>query len=68
MKRTPVGGGNQAGGSDAANLLKPAPARGEVKTIAATTWSEYKSTLRKIQLCASFPTGETRRTVLSKQH
>ena len=31
-----------AGGSDAANLLKPALARGELRTIAATTWSEYK--------------------------
>ncbi|WP_199460388.1 type VI secretion system ATPase TssH [Vibrio owensii] len=44
---TLVGGGNQAGGSDAANLLKPALARGEVKTIAATTWSEYKKYFEK---------------------
>ncbi len=39
---TLVGAGAQAGGSDAANLLKPALARGELRTIAATTWSEYK--------------------------
>ncbi|MCS0377050.1 type VI secretion system ATPase TssH [Vibrio diabolicus] len=44
---TLVGGGNQAGGNDAANLLKPALARGEVKTIAATTWSEYKKYFEK---------------------
>lgn len=39
---TIIGAGNQAGGSDAANLLKPALARGQLRTIAATTWSEYK--------------------------
>lgn len=39
---TLIGAGNQAGGADAANLLKPALARGELRTIAATTWSEYK--------------------------
>ncbi|WP_421558282.1 AAA family ATPase [Pseudomonas canadensis] len=39
---TLVGAGAPAGGSDAANLLKPALARGELRTIAATTWSEYK--------------------------
>lgn len=39
---TLIGAGNQAGASDAANLLKPALARGELRTIAATTWSEYK--------------------------
>ncbi|WP_278400724.1 type VI secretion system ATPase TssH [Hafnia paralvei] len=39
---TIIGAGNQAGGADAANLLKPALARGELRTIAATTWSEYK--------------------------
>ena len=39
---TLIGAGNQAGGSDAANLLKPALARGKLRTIAATTWSEYK--------------------------
>src|SRR5690625_2708836 len=38
---TLIGSGNQAGG-DAANLLKPALARGELRTIAATTWAEYK--------------------------
>ncbi|RBB33081.1 type VI secretion system ATPase TssH [Burkholderia reimsis] len=37
-----IGAGNAAGGADAANLLKPALARGELRTIAATTWSEYK--------------------------
>lgn len=39
---TLIGAGNQAGAGDAANLLKPALARGELRTIAATTWSEYK--------------------------
>ncbi|QDV55743.1 type VI secretion system ATPase TssH [Rosistilla oblonga] len=39
---TLIGAGAQAGGGDAANLLKPALARGELRTIAATTWSEYK--------------------------
>ncbi|AHG18591.1 ATPase [Chania multitudinisentens RB-25] len=39
---TIIGAGNPAGGVDAANLLKPALARGELRTIAATTWSEYK--------------------------
>jgi type VI secretion system protein VasG len=39
---TIIGAGNQAGSGDAANLLKPALARGELRTIAATTWAEYK--------------------------
>ena len=39
---TLIGAGGQAGMSDAANLLKPALARGELRTVAATTWSEYK--------------------------
>nr|WP_294501590.1 type VI secretion system ATPase TssH [uncultured Rhodopila sp.] len=39
---TLIGAGNQAGQGDAANLLKPALARGELRTIAATTWAEYK--------------------------
>src|SRR5262249_46190800 len=39
---TLIGAGGAAGGGDAANLLKPALARGEMRTIAATTWSEYK--------------------------
>jgi type VI secretion system protein VasG len=39
---TLIGAGNVAGGADAANLLKPALARGELRTIAATTWAEYK--------------------------
>ncbi|MGC2970038.1 type VI secretion system ATPase TssH [Paraburkholderia aspalathi] len=39
---TLIGAGNSAGGADAANLFKPALARGELRTIAATTWSEYK--------------------------
>src|SRR6266853_4353372 len=39
---TMIGAGGQAGQNDAANLLKPALARGELRTIAATTWSEYK--------------------------
>ncbi|MDQ0509461.1 type VI secretion system ATPase TssH [Ancylobacter amanitiformis] len=42
-----VGAGGAAGGGDAANLLKPALARGELRTIAATTWSEYKKYFEK---------------------
>ncbi len=44
---TLIGAGNQAGGSDAANLLKPELARGELRVIAATTWSEYKKYFEK---------------------
>ncbi len=44
---TLIGGGGQAGGSDAANLLKPALARGELRVVAATTWSEYKKYFEK---------------------
>ncbi|WP_269510579.1 type VI secretion system ATPase TssH [Burkholderia sp. IMCC1007] len=44
---TLIGAGNAAGGSDAANLLKPALARGTLRTIAATTWSEYKKYFEK---------------------
>ena len=42
-----VGAGNAAGGSDAANLMKPALARGEIRTCAATTWKEYKKYFEK---------------------
>ena len=44
---TMIGAGGQAGQSDAANLLKPALARGELRTIAATTWAEYKKFFEK---------------------
>ncbi|MGB0968043.1 MAG: type VI secretion system ATPase TssH [Halocynthiibacter sp.] len=44
---TLIGGGGQAGGSDAANLLKPALARGQLRVVAATTWSEYKKYFEK---------------------
>src|SRR5262245_11007385 len=44
---TLIGAGGAAGGSEAANLLKPALARGELRTIAATTWSEYKQYFEK---------------------
>ncbi|EAZ4878624.1 type VI secretion system ATPase TssH [Salmonella enterica] len=44
---TLIGTGNQQGGLDISNLLKPALARGELKTIAATTWSEYKKYFEK---------------------
>lgn len=44
---TLVGSGNTAGSGDGANLLKPALARGEMRTIAATTWSEYKKYFEK---------------------
>jgi type VI secretion system protein VasG len=44
---TLIGAGNSEGGSDAANLLKPALARGELRTIAATTWREYRKYFEK---------------------
>ena len=44
---TLIGAGGAAGSGDAANLLKPALARGELRTIAATTWSEYKKYFEK---------------------
>src|SRR5216684_3691489 len=44
---TMIGAGGPAGQGDAANLLKPALARGELRTIAATTWSEYKKYFEK---------------------
>ena len=44
---TLIGAGGQAGQNDAANLLKPALARGELRTIAATTWAEYKRYFEK---------------------
>jgi len=44
---TLVGAGGQAGTGDAANLLKPALARGALRTIGATTWSEYKRYIEK---------------------
>ncbi len=44
---TLIGAGGAAGGSDAANLLKPALARGELRTVAATTWVEYKKYFEK---------------------
>ncbi len=44
---TMIGAGGQAGQGDAANMLKPALARGELRTIAATTWAEYKKYFEK---------------------
>ncbi|HLH38675.1 MAG TPA: type VI secretion system ATPase TssH [Bryobacteraceae bacterium] len=44
---TMIGAGGAAGQNDAANLLKPALARGELRTLAATTWSEYKKYFEK---------------------
>ncbi len=44
---TMIGSGGAAGQNDAANLLKPALARGELRTIAATTWAEYKKFFEK---------------------
>ncbi|WP_192561481.1 type VI secretion system ATPase TssH [Pseudomonas gozinkensis] len=44
---TLIGAGGAEGGSDAANLLKPALARGELRTLAATTWMEYKKYFEK---------------------
>lgn len=44
---TLIGAGGSAGSGDAANLLKPALARGKLRTVAATTWSEYKKYIEK---------------------
>jgi type VI secretion system protein VasG len=44
---TLIGAGGQAGTGDAANLLKPALARGTLRTVGATTWSEYKRHIEK---------------------
>lgn len=44
---TLIGAGGTAGQGDAANILKPALARGEIRVIAATTWSEYKKYFEK---------------------
>ncbi|BDC51588.1 ClpV1 family T6SS ATPase [Bryobacterales bacterium F-183] len=44
---TMIGAGGQEGQGDAANLLKPALARGELRTLAATTWAEYKKYFEK---------------------
>ncbi|MDF1749928.1 MAG: AAA family ATPase, partial [Alphaproteobacteria bacterium] len=44
---TLIGAGGAAGQGDAANLLKPALARGELRTVAATTWAEYKKYIEK---------------------
>lgn len=56
---TLIGAGGAAGQNDAANLLKPALARGEMRTIAATTWSEYKEIFRKRPgPDPSFPSGQ----------
>ncbi len=58
---TLIGAGNSAGGSDAANLLKPALARGELRTIAATTWSEYKECAS--QLSGSNSSASTKHSI-----
>ena len=53
---TMIGAGGQAGQGDAANLLKPALARGELRTVAATTWGEYKKYFEKdAALARRFP-------------
>src|SRR5690606_22243997 len=44
---TLIGAGGQAGTGDAANLLKPALARGNLRTIGATTWAEYRKYIEK---------------------
>src|SRR5258707_3466016 len=56
---TMIGAGGAAGQGDAANLLKPALARGELRTIAATTWAEYKKYFEKdAALSRRFPGGK----------
>ena len=67
---TLIGAGGAAGSGDAANLLKPALARGELRTVAATTWSEYKkyfekdpALARRFRFFADSPTGSLPTTV-----
>ncbi len=61
---TMIGAGGQAGQNDAANLLKPALARGELRTIAATTWSEYKKFFEKdAALARRFQVGKVEEPV-----
>ena len=56
---TLIGAGGAAGTGDAANLLKPALARGTLRTIAATTWSEYRQYIEKDPaLTQAFPTDQ----------
>ena len=58
---TLIGAGGAAGTGDAANLLKPALARGELRTVAATTWAEYKKHIEKDPaLTRRFRSGEGR--------
>jgi len=54
-------GAAPGGPDDAANLLKPALARGELRTVAATTWSEYKKYFERIPRCAPLPVGQGRK-------
>jgi type VI secretion system protein VasG len=70
---TMIGAGGSAGQSDAANILKPALARGELRTIAATTWSEYKKYIekdpalsRRFQLVKVEEPGEVACTVMMR--
>ena len=61
---TIIGAGGPQGGGDAANLLKPALARGELRTIAATTWSRVQEVLREGRRArAPLPAGEGGRAV-----
>ena len=64
---TLIGAGGSAGQGDAANLLKPALARGTLRTIAATTWGEYKKYFEKDPaLTRRFPGDQSRRAVGGK--
>ncbi len=64
-----IGAGGQAGQNDAANLLKPALARGELRTIAATTWAEYKQYFEKdAALSRRFQVDKGRRTYRRSRH
>lgn len=65
---TLIGAGNQQGGLDVSNLLKPALARGELRTIAATTWSEYKNILKRCRVSAPFPISASQRAIICRSH
>lgn len=65
---TLIGAGNQQGGLDISNLLKPALARGELKTIAATTGASTKIFRERCSFVAPLPVSEGQRTQRCRSH
>jgi type VI secretion system protein VasG len=65
---TLIGAGGQQGTGDAANLLKPALARGQLRTIGATTWAEYKKYIERSGADPSLPDGAGARAGRGQSH